>query len=150
MNANNRSVSNTEIQEALSAGAELWVIQNKPESSWWQELDYRSRYLLSQSYFHSKKQISKELLEILKATNLQEIKKNEPKNFILIGSSDHFLNKWILVWNDMSPTEVCTIVESLAQDLNFSSARFFSDSDQIKQVFQARPTASSLTISYIE
>ena len=150
MNASSTVISNAGAQEAFAPGADLWVIQNKPESKWWQEIDYRSRFLLSRNYFHSKKEIPSELADIIKATSMQEPQKIDPKNYVLIGSSDHFLNKWILIWNDLSPLELCKAVESLSKDLKFDSVRFFSHVDELKKVVKTRPTTSSLTISYIE
>ena len=136
--------------EAFAEGAELWIISNDPQLSWWEKLDFQSRQLLTKNYLHEKTTPPSELIDIVKATSLKQSEKLNFKNYVLLGPADHFLNKWILVHTKMQATELADTIDDLSKKLNFSSLRFFSDSQKCIDALKARPTASSLSISYIE
>ena len=137
-------------QEAFNEGADLWVISNDPQLLWWEKLDFQSRHLLTKNYLHEKTIPPAELIDIVKATSLNQLEKLNLKNYVLLGTEDHFLNKWVLVYAKMPPTELAETIEDLSRKLNFTAVRFFSDSQKSIQALKARPTASSLSISYIE
>lgn len=74
-------------------------------------------------------------------------------NYTLLGSEDHFLNKWVLVWNDLSESKLIDLIEKVTIDLQATSIRFFSDSKIMASLevrLEARLSASSISISYIE
>lgn len=144
MNATNLSESN-----AFSEGSQLWIIKNDPTLIWWKKLDLNSKYLLSQNHLHEKKPKHAKLENIILATKLNFFSNKFSSNYILVGSEDHFLNKWILLWNDMPQSEALQIIESVTIKLNAVSIRFFSNSELIPKI-EARPMASSCNISYIE
>ena len=135
--------------KALSAGADLWIIKNDPALSWWSKLDFNSHYLLSQNFLKPEKNTPVALQNILQATSLDKMKKFSLENHILLGSEDHFLNKWILVWNGDDDT-LADIICKAAEHLHAGSIRLFSHSQSILGQLEARPTASSLNITYIE
>ncbi|MCC2677434.1 MAG: hypothetical protein K0R29_10 [Pseudobdellovibrio sp.] len=137
-------------QEALSAGAELWVIRNDPALAWWSKLDFLSAYLLSENYFRPKKQVPAQLLNILEATRFDTFSQPSLQNYVLLGSEDHFFNKWVLVWNQLKEKELADSIVDLSVKLKFSSVRIFSDSKSLTEALAARPSASSLNISFIE
>lgn len=137
-------------QEAFSEGADLWVISNDPQLAWWEKLDFHSRQLLTKNYLHEKATPPTELIDIVKATSLNQLEKLNLKNYVLLGTTDHFLNKWVLVYTQMPAAELADTLSDLSKKLNFSSLRFFSDSQKCIEALKARPTASSLSISYIE
>ena len=144
------SVVKLSEQDALSPGAELWVIRNDPSLAWWSKLDFASAYLLSENYFRPKKQVPAQLLNILEATRFDTFSQPSLQNYILLGTEDHFFNKWILVWSDLKDHELAESVGQLSAKLKFSSVRFFSDSKDLVPALTARPLASSLNISFIE
>jgi hypothetical protein len=136
--------------EALAAGAELWVIRNDPKLPWWSKLDFHSAYLLSENYFRPKKQIPPQLLNIIEATRFDTFSQPSLQNYVLLGTEDHFFNKWILVWSQLKEAELADSIAELSGKLKFSSVRFFSDSEMLTSALLTRPSASSLNISFIE
>lgn len=112
---------------AFSEGASLWIIRNNPSLIWWQKLDVNSHYLLSQSL----------------------TKGRTSQNYLLLGSEDHFLNKWILLWNDLDETSLAKLIERVATQLRTASIRVFSDINCLPEI-TSRLSASSISISYIE
>lgn len=144
MSANNIFESN-----AFCEGAHLWIIKNDPSLFWWKKIDLNSKYLLSESLLKQKKQTTTELQNIIAATNIKFSKNIYPQNHLLLGSEDHFLNKWILLWNDLADIELIELVERVTLQLKTPSIRFFSDS-QVLPELKSRLSASSVTISYIE
>lgn len=144
MNAHNLSESN-----AFSEGSQLWIIKNDPSLIWWKKIDLSSRYLLSQNELWVKKNRPERIEEILTATKIDVPVKKYSSNYLLLGTEDHFLNNWILLWNDLSSSEAVHLFEKIALNLKATSVRFFSDSSLIQQ-FETRPSASSMSISYIE
>ena len=143
------NVSKISEVKALSEGAELWVIRNDPGLLWWSKLDFNSHFLLSQVFFKAKSETPEGLQSIIQATSMAPIDKVCLQNHVLLGTQDHFLNKWILLWNGSEAALVSAICDS-AEHLKYSSVRLFSHSREILKGLEARPTASSLTITYIE
>src|SRR4051812_11804090 len=115
-------------QEALSEGAELWVIRNDPSLTWWSKLDFLSAYLLSENYFRPEKQVPPQLLNIIEATRFNTFSQASLQNYVLLGTEDHFFNKWVLVWSQLKEQELADSILELSSKLKFSSVRFFSDS----------------------
>ena len=136
--------------EALTAGAELWVINNDPSLSWWSQLDFLSGYLFSQNYFRTVKETPSELINIIEATNLETSVNQNVHNYVLLGTEDHFLNKWTLVWNNLTENQVAGVIAEMAPQLNFSNVRLFSHQGSLLNALKARQTASLETISFIE
>lgn len=134
---------------ALSEGSSLWILQNNPANYWWKKLDFRTSYLLTQNTLVKKTPISPQLRNILSETNLVFQKNNFSFNYYLVGTENHFLNKWILLWDDLNDAEVLQLIEQSCQKLNAQSIRFFSH-HHLAQKLLARPSTSSLSISYIE
>ena len=143
------SADNISEASAFSGGASLWIIKNDPSLIWWKKIDLNSKYLLSQSLTKQKKQTIAQLQNIITATNLKLSKNNQVQNHLLLGSEDHFLNRWILLWNDLDESELIDLIERTVTQLQAPSIRFFSDSKVIPKV-NSRLSASSITISYIE
>lgn len=144
MNENNIFESN-----AFCEGADLWIIKNDPSLYWWKKLDFGSKFLLSENHLKQKKQTAPELEKIINATNLKLSENKTLQNHLLLGSEDHFLNRWILLWNDLDESELAELIEKSVIQLKTVSVRLFSDSHVIPAL-KSRLSASSITISYIE
>jgi hypothetical protein len=144
------SASRISEAEALSVGADLWIVRNDPSLNWWKQLDLNSHYLISENFLKEKKPLPLNIQNILNATNLDLATAYADQPFLLIGTEDHFFNKWILLWNTGgAPADLPGLIERIALQLKTSSIRFFSDA-VAAATLAARPTASSLSISYIE
>jgi hypothetical protein len=135
--------------DAFTDGAQLWVIKNDPALFWWKKLDVHSKYLLSENFFKIAKSTASELQTIINATNLKMPLSSNSFDHLLVGSEDHFLNKWILLWNELSENELIELISKTSTQLKSNSIRLFSNSE-IVAALQTRPTTSSLNISYIE
>lgn len=143
------NVAELNSTEAFNAGADLWVLKNDSQSKWWQELDFRSGFLLSQCLFHSPRPMSIKVNEILDITEFPKAQFFTESNHLLVGTSDHFANKWILLWQN-DPTEVEKEIQQMAKTLKFKSVRLFSDSQDLLKKLKARSTSSLDDITFIE
>ena len=135
--------------QAFSEGADLWIIKNEPQNKWWQEIDFRSGFLLSHCLYHHKKPVATKVNEILEVTGFPRSHFIQDTDLLLIGSSDHFLNKWILVW-DKETSSVNDMLLQISKSLNFKSVRFFSDSDSLLKSLKSGPKTSLADISFIK
>lgn len=143
------NVSSIIDRDAFREGAKLWIIKNDPNLYWWKKLDIHSKYLLAENFLKKEKSTVFELQTIINATNLKISKSSIAQNHLLLGTEDHFLNKWILLWNDLNETELADLICDTTTQLKVDTIRLFSNPEIIKKL-QARPTASSLNITYIE
>jgi hypothetical protein len=135
--------------EAFNPGSDLWVVKNDFKNSWWNELDFRSGFLLSHCLVHTKKAFPAKITELLELTELKKYSFSEDQTNLLLGSSDHFLNKWILIW-DNNPEKIVEKLEQMALQLKTNSVRFFSDSELLMGFMEARRKTSLTNITYIE
>jgi len=143
------NVAELNSTEALKAGADLWILKNDSQNKWWQELDFRSGFLLSKCLFHHRRPVSTKVTEILDITEFPRAQFFNDDNHLLVGSSDHFANKWILIWQD-DPTEVEETVHEISKTLKFKSVRLFSDSEALLKKLKARSKSSLDDITFIE
>ena len=134
---------------AFSEGASLWIIKNDPTLFWWKKIDLGSKYLLSESLLKTKRQTVLEIQNILDATNLKLAQLKYSQDHLLLGTEDHFLNKWVLLWNNLSQTQLIDLIETSSLQLRATSIRLFSDVKALPEL-KSRLSASSITISYIE
>lgn len=143
------NVAELNSTEALKPGADLWVLKNDSQNKWWQELDFRSGFLLSRTLFHSPRPMATKVIEILDITELPRTQFFAEANSLLVGSSDHFANKWILLWQN-DPAEADQAITQISQTLQVKSIRLFSDSDAVLQKLKARSKSSLNDITFIE
>lgn len=134
---------------ALNAGAHLWIIKNDPDLYWWKKLDLNSKYLLSQNLRKPKQEHPIEIQKILNATDLSLQQSEYTRNSLLLGTGDHFLNTWLLLWENLSDAQLVNLISMTTTQLKTDSIRLFSHSHIFDQL-ATRLTASSMTISYIE
>lgn len=135
--------------KATSAGSELWVVKNDPSLLWWAKLDFGSHFLLSQNLLKPEKSTPEALQNIIQATSFTTHQSKNIDSHVLLGSEDHFLNKWILLWSGGESIIADVITEAMTT-LKVGSVRLFSDSKVLLGELEARPLASSLNITYIE
>ena len=112
---------------AFCEGASLWIIKNDPTLFWWKKLDIHSKYLLSESLLKKRRQTGAELQTILDATNLKLSKLKYSPDALLVGTEDHFLNKWVLLWDNLAENELLGLIESVSLQLRTTSLRLFSE-----------------------
>lgn len=143
------SAAKISANQAFQSGADLWIIQNDPNLYWWKKLDLHSRYLLSQNILKPHKETPVQIQNIITATDMDVWKNEYTKNSLLLGTEDHFLNKWLLLWDSFNDAQLLTLVEMAQTQLHAASIRFFSHS-HIAEKILTRPMASSVSISYIE
>lgn len=135
-------------ESAFSAGAELWVLP-MVQNNWWQQIDFKTGFLLSDCLLHQKKEASLNLSVILKETEMIKVNHSSTKKSLLVGTENHFFNKWVLLVpteNDLASPEIVEICDSL----KVHSLRFFSASGSLIQKVLARPSASLNRISFVE
>lgn len=135
--------------QAFQAGSDLWVVKNDPQDTWWQEIDFRSGFLLSQCLHHHQKAPSVQLNEILELTEIKRLQIHEDENLLLVGSADHFHNKWILLWNQDAAKAVEKI-QQISGQMKTTSVRFFSESKLFIKQLQSSPKTSLTDIAFIE
>jgi hypothetical protein len=135
--------------EAFDKGADLWIVKNDPQSKWWQELDLRSGFLLSRCLSHHRKPMGSKVNQILEITEFPRPTSIGESENLLIGTADHFLNKWILLWQN-DPNIVDNSIEEMTKTMNFKSVRLFSDAETFLKKWKARPKSSLDDITFIK
>ncbi len=143
------SGSNIFESNAFCEGASLWIIKNDPTLFWWKKMDLHAKYLLSESLLKNKSPTVIGLQNILDATNLKLSKLKYSHDALLLGTEDHFLNKWVLLWDNLADAELVDLIETTSLQLHAPSIRLFSDV-KILPKLKSRLSTSSVTISYIE
>ena len=146
------NVDKISAENAFDAGADLWIITPE-QNKWWQEIDYRSGFLLATCLQHQKSEPSSKIEEILKETQLGTLlgKANSPtqKKSLLLATENHFMNKWVLVILDDSPSSLGEVALA-CESLKVHSVRFFSTPESVVQSFSARLSTSLNRISFVE
>ncbi len=143
------NVAEIPADQAFSGGADLWILKNDSLNKWWQEIDFRSGFLLTQCLHYHKKPMATKVNEILELTEFPRLQIIEDANCLLIGSSAHFLNKWILIWDQPSP-KINDMLERISETLKFSSVRFFSESEELIKELKASRKTSLSDITFIK
>lgn len=143
------SGSNILESNAFCEGASLWIIKNDPALFWWKKMDLHAKYLLSESLLKNKSPTVIGLQNILDATNLKLSKLKYSHDALLLGTEDHFLNKWVLLWDNLADAELVDLIETTSLQLRAPSIRLFSDV-KILPKLKSRLSTSSVTISCIE
>lgn len=147
--------ANKTMNYAFSAGADLWIIKAE-QNEWWQEIDFRSGFLLSSSLLFEKKADQPIIKNILNQTELESYDFKINKNNLLLGSESHFPNKWILIIGDDKSDdllETLPSIEKMVDQLKVQSIRFFGYPKESleKSIFvTTRLTASLQQISFVE
>ena len=135
-------------EAAFEAGAELWVITSE-QNKWWQQIDFRTGFLLSQCLLFQKTEASTNIDTILKETQISNSTFFTAKKSILVGTESHFFNKWLLITPKDEKLALKEIVE-VCDSLKVHSLRFFNSSQQLIAAVTARPSASLNRISFVE
>ena len=142
------NVDKISLAEAFSAGAELWIVPDQ-QNELWQELDYRSGFLLSTCKSHQKPEEPFKINEIVQQTSIEKKDFSNSSKSLLIGTEDHFFNKWVLVIPENTAESLADFAKA-CDSLNVKSVRFFSTPSEVVSSFGARLSASLSRISFVE
>lgn len=137
---------------AFDAGADLWILsksQSASQSGWWQNIDFRTGFLLSHCLLFQKKEVSSRLEAILAETQIKKIDFSSPAKSLLLGTENHFFNKWILIVPDEITLAVSEI-NAACDLLKIHSIRLFSPSQALLEKISARLSTSLNRISFVE
>lgn len=118
------------------------VLLNFDKSFWYQELDFKTAFLLSKSRSFKKTAQRPELSQILTATKLPEIhivddrKHHSP---LFIGTKQHINTDWILLYDSqLNPTtEVIQQLEKNLRSLKIESLKILADNPESAKTEQA-------------
>ena len=86
---------------------ECLILANNEKSVWYQELDFRTGFLLSKSRSFKKSAQRPELTQIIAATNVPEFNyhiENSHETHFFIGTQQHLNSDWVVVLNGEKPT----------------------------------------------
>ncbi len=133
---------------AFEAGADLWVLSSG-QTSWWQKIDFRTGFLLSQSLLFQKKEASNQLQSILTETQIAKINFSTATKSLLLGTENHFFNKWVLIIPEEIETSA-TEIHRICDSLKIHSVRFFSPSKALLTKVSARLSTSLNRISFVD
>lgn len=137
-------------ENAFSEGDQLWILENNKQNPWWSEIDFRSGFLLSKLLLYKKNPAPEKLNEISKATDIEPIVFSKNQQPLLLGTSSHFKNKWILLWEKSEQKEVLEKIKPTVEGLKINSIRVFSDEKEFLNEISTRLTASLTQISNVE
>ena len=135
-------------EAAFDAGADLWVL-SETQSGWWQNIDFRTGFLLSRCILFQKKEPPSKLEAILSETQIKKINFLTDAKSLLLGTENHFFNKWILVVPDKMELAV-TEISTACDLLKIHSIRLFSPSEDLLKKLSTRLSASLNRISFVE
>ena len=86
-------------QKYFSAGCDMWILINDPESYWWKQINFFSGFLLSSLNQKLKSRftnsISQEAENILSQTNLPRLDYKIESNIVYLCVQNHFQTRWI-------------------------------------------------------
>ncbi len=113
---------------ALGPGCDLWVILDQPNSYWWQELNFRSAFLLSaltKNKAHSfTRSVSNETEHILNETHFPKFNFKSNSELIFLATANHFLNRWVCLLEKPEDVESDDFVKNI-KSLGCNNIRFF-------------------------
>lgn len=118
---------------------ECVILINNEKSFWYQELDFKTAFLLSKTRSFKKSAQRPELTQIIAATKLPEIKTNEHAvndhhrhESLFIGAKQHIHTDWILLYDaHIAPTPA--VIEDLKKNmksLNIESLKILADTSE--------------------
>ena len=120
---------------SLAAGAEIWIVENRP-SYWWKQIDFHSGFLLSRlaakdkmGFVHAQ---SLQTQKIVKLTELPSLHFKESTSVTFIGSQNHFLNKWICLVYSLNELEKPKLYEQFI-NLGCKDLRVFTDDEKMDE-----------------
>ncbi len=135
--------------QAFDPGADLWMIEDNFNDHWWNEIDFRSGFLLSASLYHHKKPMPRQIETLLSETELKTYTFHEDENLLLLGTAQHFHNRWILLWKN-NPEPAVKKMAQMAEQLKVKNIRVFSADQAVHQLIAARLSASFDQIAFVE
>lgn len=135
--------------QAFSAGAELWILEDNFNDHWWNQIDFRSGFLLSACLYHNKKPLPNQINYLVSETQMKKYSFTEDPNILLLGTADHFHNRWILLWKN-NPEAVIQKLTEIKRDLKVRNIRLFSANASFSEQVSARLSASFDQISYVD
>lgn len=117
---------------------ECVVLLNNDKSFWYQELDFKTAFLLSKSRSFKKSPPKPELTQIIAATRLPEMQFIDDRHHhgaLFIGAKQHIHSDWILLYDSqILPTiEVIEQLKKNLKSLNIESLKIFADSPESSQ-----------------
>lgn len=136
------------LAQAFETGSELWIVPDL-QNQIWQDLDFRSGFLLSTCKAYQKTKASFKIDEIVQETLIEKKDFNSASESLLIGTEDHFFNRWILVVPQNNEKAAAEIAE-VCDHLKVSSIRFFSAPKDLIKSVTARLSTSLNRISFVE
>lgn len=115
---------------------ECAVLLNNDKSFWYQDIDFKTAFLLSKSRSFKKSAPRPELIQIVTATKFPEfhfINDRQHHGILFIGAKQHINSDWILLYDDqIIPTSA--VIENLKKNLislNIKSLKILADSPDI-------------------
>lgn len=136
-------------KEALSPGADLWVIENNPNNNWWNFLDIKSGFLLSNTLLFRATSASSKIQEIIELIEMPTHNNKSKSESILLGTSHHFHNKWLYLVPNYQTATLEEIAQAL-KTLNGHGVRLFNCKKDTAASLKSRLSASLGNITYIE
>ncbi len=116
----------------FSAGCDMWILINNPDSFWWKQINFSTGFLLSSlnqkiktSFTHS---TSQETENILSNTGLPRFDFKIKSEIIYINVQNHFLTKWLCLLNSPQDLQSADFKKNL-QGLKCKNLRFFMNTD---------------------
>lgn len=82
--------------QALTPGADLWVIGTSTESAWALKLDWSLNFQVLRASTHQKPVLSPDLSEVLNETGLERVEAPVTKSDLLIAADMNLPCRWVL------------------------------------------------------
>ncbi len=119
-------------QKHFSAGCDMWILVNDPESFWWKQINFFTGFLLSSLNQKIKKgftnSISQETENILKLTDLPRFNFKSDSRTVYICVENHFHTRWLCLLPSAKDIGSDELLSNL-KNLKCNNLRLFSMSD---------------------
>jgi hypothetical protein len=137
-------------EEALSEGADLWVLPAPIFSSWTKQLDWPLNLQISKASYYTGRKLSPELTQILQQNALRfDFADAEKRNLIIASQGLIPANRVMIIAGESWETWSKAAVEAW-QDLGKPSARFFiptfANWDKVKSSWPSAANSEAVQI----
>lgn len=134
--------------QAFSPGADLWIV-NGTQDKWWQQIDFKTGFLLSSSLLFKKDNDTSKVQSIIEKTEIPAFHFESQSQHLLLGTANHLFNKWVLIINSDFENALVEI-EKISRQLRAGSIRLFGIPRNEILDTTARLSASLPEISFVE
>jgi len=137
-------VSQLPSSQALTAGADLWVVSHPEKSAWALKIDWQLNFQILRAARHEKVRLSPEMTELLRQTGLESQEARPLSNALLVAADLNLPCRWVLSLEEWNPQEI----KKVWQNLSSPSVRLFAPPTQELEALSQLPEIDQATVDF--